>query len=100
MIQRITLLDCLQPGDDIALDLTAIDDAVFVRLSYDETGDDKTTTVRHTREITVSLPALRQALDLLACDAAREHLRPTDPNLESGEKLPRLGGTRFVSVPV
>lgn len=78
------------------LNLSAVGDLAFVSVcTYDDGNPETTTTVE--REICVSLPALRQAVQLLSDDGNRERLRPAD---DRGEKMPDLVGQRWVQVPL
>lgn len=78
------------------LNLSAVGDLAFVSVcTYADGNPETVTTVE--REITVSLPALRQAVELLSNDGNRERLRPEDAR---GEKMPDLAGQRWIQVPL
>jgi hypothetical protein len=98
MINHISLADCLEQFVPPArtLDVSVIDDTAFIRIA-NVTGDHLTETHREIVEISVSLPSLVEALNLLALDAERERLRPQDRQ-RSHET--RLSGRRFSVVPV
>lgn len=99
MINRISLAECLEQYSPPAkvLDVSVLDDTAFVRIcDASETHD--TETRREIAEISVSLPSLIEALNLLALDAERERLRPCeDP--PTGTHETRLAGRRLTVVP-
>jgi hypothetical protein len=81
---------------DRVLNVSAVGDLAFVNIcTYDDGNPETTTTVQ--QQITVSLPALRQAIELLSDDGNRERLRPSDAR---GEKMPDLRGQRWIQVPL
>ena len=79
MIHNISLAECLEQRSPPAkvLNVSACDDTVFVRICG---VDQDHQSEKHTEvaEISVSLPALIEALNLLAVDHEREDLRPVD----------------------
>lgn len=98
MIHQISLAECLEQYSPPAkvLNVSACDDTVFVRVCEVD-QDARSETHREVAEISVSLPALIEALSLLATDAEREELRP----VESGgkEHETRLSGRRLIVAP-
>lgn len=100
MINRISLAECLEQYSPPAkvLDVSVIDDTAFVRIcDASETHD--TETRREIASVAVSLPSLIEALNLLAVDAGREHLRPCEDQ-QAGTRETRLAGRRLTVVPV
>ncbi len=86
MIHEISLAECLEavsPPDKV-LNVAACDDTVFVRIC---TVEQDHISEKHTQvaEISVSLPALIEALNLLAVDHEREDLRPLDSDGKARE---------------
>jgi hypothetical protein len=86
VIHEISLAECLEavsPPEKV-LNVAACDDTVFVRIC---TVEQDHRSEKHTQvaEITVSLPALIEALNLLAVDHEREDLRPLDSDGQSRE---------------
>lgn len=100
MINRISLADCLDQCSPPAkvLDVSVLDDTAFIRIC-DPSEDYSSETHREVAEISVSLPSLIEALNLLALDAERERLRPCD-NPSTGSHETRLAGRRLSVVPV
>lgn len=98
MINHISLADCLEQFVPPArtLDVSVTNDTAFIRITV-VTGDHLTETHREIAEISVSLPSLVEALNMLALDAERERLRPQD---RQGSHETRLSGRRFTVVPV
>ena len=99
MIHAISLNDCLDgtaPPEQV-LTISALDDTVFVRICKMDGGahDEKQTEIA---EISVSLPSLLEAVQLLANDAGRENLRPVDHTGKGHET--RLAGRRIDVLPV
>ena len=94
MIHNISLAGCLEPFSPPAkvLNVSACDDTVFVRVCEVE-QDRVSETHREVAEISVSLPALIEALSLLAADHEREDLRPVDSDGRSRET--KLAGRRL-----
>ena len=99
MIHNISLAECLEQCSPPArvLNVSACDDTVFVRICD---VDQDHLSEKHTEvaEISVSLPALIEALSLLAVDHEREELRPVDHNGQQRET--RFAGRRLTVVPV
>lgn len=97
-VYDITLADPTQPERpaERLLRVCAVGDLVFVSIDTCDDGN-PTLTLTTQEEITVSLPALRQALQLLSDDGHREGLRGKD---ERGEPLPDLVGQRQIVVPL
>jgi hypothetical protein len=98
MIHQVSLNDCLDgtvPPEQV-LTLSALDDTVFVRICK---VDQDAHSEKHTEiaDISVSLASLLEAVQLLANDAEREHLRPVD-HLGKGHET-RLAGGRLTVVP-
>lgn len=79
MIHEISLAECLEQASppEQVLRLGACDDTVFVKICRVE-QDHERETFHQVAEISVSLPALIEALSLLAVDHEREDLRPVD----------------------
>ena len=98
MIHKISLAECLEQYSPPArvLNVSACDDTVFVQIC-DVDQDHQKETHREAAEISVSLPALIEALNLLAGDAEREELRPIDSGGREHET--RLSGRRFIVAP-
>jgi site-specific recombinase len=98
MIHRISLAEVLEQVSPPArtLDVSAVDDTAFIRIC-DVTENHAEDKHREVVEISVSLPSLIEALNLLAVDAERERLRPQDRQLTYET---RLAGTRFTVAPV
>ncbi|WP_042400049.1 hypothetical protein [Streptacidiphilus carbonis] len=91
---QISLADCLdgaRPPDQI-LTLAVVDDTVFVAVEKYTEVDAKESRQKEKAMIAVSLPSLREALELLANDRSREDLRPVDG--EHGDMGARLKGPR------
>lgn len=96
-VYDITLTDPTEPGRPATyvLHVTAVDQMVFVSIcDYDE-GNPETKMVAKA-SIGVSLPALRDALNLLSSDGFREDMRERD---QHGPRS-RIGGHRVGSVPL
>ena len=97
-VYDITLSD---PTEQVAppttvLRVTAVDDLAFITIEkYDEEFNKRTLTT--VAEMVVSLPALREVVDLLSHDRDREDLRTKDKHGEPGA---RIGGTRMVVAPL
>lgn len=102
-VYQISLADCLNPGTSPpsqVLTLAVIDDTVFLQIDK-LSGSGDTETHKTKVEITVSLPSLRQALELLADDSAREAARPLDPpDNEHGDRGTRIAGARYTVTPI
>ena len=78
------------------LRLTSVDDLAFLSVeTYEEV--DGVRTFKSVADMTVSLPALREAINLLSHDRDREDCRPVD---ERGEKGARIAGHRLVVSPL
>jgi hypothetical protein len=90
-VYEITLIDPTDPGRpaERVLRITAVDQMVFLHIDKYEEGV-PTTTLTTQEEIAVSLPGLRQALELLTEDGLREDAREKD---QRGFKA-RIGGAR------
>jgi hypothetical protein len=94
MIHQIALNDCLDgtaPPERVLV-ISALDDTAFVRIC-------KVSQDAHTEKLTdegddisVSLASLIEALNLLAGDQEREHLRPAD---STQARETRLAGARL-----
>jgi hypothetical protein len=96
-VYEITLIDPTGPGRpaERVLRITSVDEMVFLSIDeYDE--GNPTITLTKKEEIAVSLPGLREALDLLARDGHREDMRERD---QHGPKA-RIGGYRATVVPL
>lgn len=95
MIHNISLAEVLEQYSPPAkvLNVGALDDTVFVRICEVD-QDHKSETHREVAEISVSLPALIEALALLAGDGEREELRPLDSDGKTRET--RLAGRRVI----
>jgi hypothetical protein len=95
VIYQISLSDCLEPSvpPEQVLTVSAMDDAAFVRICKVDQGS-ATETHTEVAEISVSLPALLEAVGLLARDVEREHLRPVDHDGRGNET--RLAGDRLI----
>ena len=94
MIHQISLNDCLDgtaPPEQV-LTISALDDVVFVRICKvdDDAHGEKQTELA---DISVSLASLLEAVQLLANDVSREHLRPMDHTGKEHET--RLAGVRL-----
>lgn len=97
-IYEITLQDPtgqVAPPEHI-LHLASVDDLVFVTIAKYDEGSTKRTH-ETVADITVSLPALREAIELLSHDRDREAARLVD---RSGERTARIGGTRYTVAPL
>jgi hypothetical protein len=79
VIHQVSLAECLEQSSPPAkvLNVSACDDTVFVRIC-DVDQDHQSEKHTELAEITVSLPALIEALNLLAVDHERLKLRPAD----------------------
>lgn len=78
------------------LRISAVGDLAFVAVcKHDEGNPESKDTV--VAEMTVSLPALREAVELLSHDRDRESLRPRD---QRGEPMSDIAGNRFVVAPL
>jgi hypothetical protein len=100
MINRISLAECLDQSTPPAkvLDVSVLDDTAFIRIcDVGETHD--TETHQEVAEISVSLPSLIEALNLLSVDTERERLRPCEDE-QAGAHETRLAGRRLTVVPV
>ena len=98
MIHEITLADPSEPmaPPEKVLCVSAVEDLAFIDIKTVD-GDGKSETFTTVASITVSLPALREALDLLRHDVDREHQRPKDgTNTYSA----RIDGPRFGVMPL
>jgi len=99
VIHQISLAECLEQYSPPArvLNVSACDDTVFVRICSVEQDH---LSEKHTEiaEISVSLPALIEALNLLAADHEREELRPVDHDGRTRET--RFAGRRLTIAPV
>ncbi len=97
-VHQIMLADCLDGAKPPArvLTISVIGDTAFLAIEqYAETGNSSTTT-KEVADVSVSLPSLREALELLNNDRAREDLRPLDPpDNERGERSATLAGQRY-----
>ena len=100
MIHEISLADCLEvyaPPKSV-LTLGALNDTVFVRIcTVDQ--DHKSETLHEQADISVSLPSLIEALQVLLNDQGRENLRPAEDG-SATEKETRLAGRRIDVLPV
>ena len=99
MIHQISLAECLEQYAPPAkvLNVSAVADTVFVRIC-DVGHNSDSETHREVAEISVSLPALIEALNLLAVDGEREDLRPLDDTGQAHET--KFSGRRLTVVPV
>ena len=99
MIYRISLAECLEQYAPPAkvLNVSVVADTAFVRIcDVDQKSDSETH--RDVADISVSLPALIEALNLLAVDGEREDLRPLDNTGQAHET--KFAGRRLTVVPV
>ena len=98
MIHNISLAECIEQYSPPAkvLNVSACDDTVFVRICEVD-QDHQSERHREVAEISVSLPALLDALGLLATDSEREELRPLDSDGKTRET--RLAGRRLIVAP-
>ena len=99
MIYRISLAECLEQYAPPAkvLNVSVVADTVFVRIcAVDQNSHSETH--REVADISVSLPALIEALNLLAVDGEREDLRPLDNTGQAHET--KFAGRRLTVVPV
>lgn len=99
MIHQISLAECLEQYAPPArvLNVSVVGDTVFVRIC-DVDQDSDSETHREVADISVSLPALIEALTLLATDHGRESLRPLDDTGQAHET--KFAGRRLTVVPV
>lgn len=99
MIHQVSLAECLEQCSPPAkvLNVSACDDTVFVRIC-DVDQDHQSEKHAEVAEISVSLPALIEALSLLAVDHEREELRPVDHDGRTRET--RFAGGRLTVAPV
>jgi hypothetical protein len=98
MIHEITLADPVEPmaPPKQVLRVSAVQDLAFIDI-VKLGGDGKTETFTTIASMTVSLPALREALDLLRHDVDRENCRPADGKTMRSAKL---DGLRFGLLPL
>jgi hypothetical protein len=98
MIHEITLADPSEPmaPPEKVLRVSAVQDLAFIDILRSE-GDGKVETLTTITSMTVSLPALREALDLLRHDVDRENCRPADGKTTRSAKL---DGVRFGLMPL
>lgn len=99
MIHQISLAECLEQYIPPAkvLNVSVVGDTAFVRIcDVDQTSDREAH--REVADISVSLPSLVEALNLLAVDREREDLRPLDN--DGREHETKFAGRRFTVVPV
>jgi len=99
VIHQISLAECLEQFAPPAkvLNVNVVGDTAFVRICDVEQDSDRETH-RDVAGISVSLPALIEALNLLAVDHEREDLRPLDST--SREHETKFAGRRLTVVPV
>jgi len=99
MIHQISLAECLEQCSPPArvLNVSACDDTVFVRIC-DVDQDHQSEKHTEVAEISVSLPALIEALNLLAVDHDREDLRPLEHDGKTRET--KFAGRRLTVAPV
>jgi hypothetical protein len=86
-VYEVTLNDCLHPvaPPETVLRISCVEQTAFVSIAtYTENA--KSRTIKEIAEIAVSLPALRQALQLLSDDGFREGMRPPIADNTHGEK--------------
>jgi hypothetical protein len=96
-VHQIMLADCLDGAKPPArvLTVSVVGDTAFLAVEDYADGGGSTTT-KEVAQISVSLPSLRDALDLLADDRSREDLRPLDPpGNDRGEYAATLAGQRY-----
>jgi hypothetical protein len=99
LIHQISLAECLEQYAPPAkvLNVSTVADTVFVRIcDVDQNSDSETH--REVADISVSLPALIEALNLLAVDGEREDLRPLDNTGQAHET--KFAGRRLTITPV
>jgi len=96
-IHQIMLADCLDGAKPPArvLTVSVVGDTAFLAVEdYTEGGG--STTTKEVAQISVSLPSLRDALELLGEDRRREDLRPMDPpGNGQGDMSATLAGQRY-----
>jgi hypothetical protein len=100
MIHDITLADPTDPisPPETVLRLAAVEDVIWVYIqSHDSDGETDTFTT--IAEQSVSLPALREALDLIRHDVDRENARPKIKH-DRNEREARLEGARVSMMPL
>jgi hypothetical protein len=97
MIHEITFADPAEPMSppETVLRVSAVDDLAFIAIL--SLKGDREGTHKIKAEMTVSLPALREALDLLRHDVDRENCRPADGKTTRSAKL---DGVRFGMMPL
>lgn len=99
VIHNVSLAECLEQYAPPAkvLNVSVIGDTAFVRICEVDQDSDRETH-REVADISVSLPSLVEALNLLAIDHEREELRP----IENGgtEHETKFAGRRLTVVPV
>jgi hypothetical protein len=99
VIHQISLAECLEQYAPPAkvLNVSVVADTVFVRIC-DVNQNSDSETHREVADISVSLPALIEALNLLAVDHEREDLRSLDNTGQAHET--KFAGRRLTVVPV
>jgi hypothetical protein len=99
VIHQISLAECLEQSSPPAkvLNVSACGDTVFVRIC-DVDQDHLSEKHTESAEISVSLPALIEALNLLAVDHEREELRPVDHDGRTRETKFAGGGLTVAPV--
>jgi len=94
VIHEITLANPAEPiaPPETVLSVSAVEDLAFIDIKRLE-GDGRSETFTTVASMTVSLPALREALDLLRHDVDRENQRPKDGKTTRSAKIdgPRFG---------
>jgi hypothetical protein len=100
MIHDITLADPLDPMSppETVLRLSAVGDALWVSIQKHD-NDAKTDTFTTVAEQCVSLPAIREALDLIRHDIDRENQRPLE-RPGHNEREATIPGDRFGVMPL
>ena len=98
MIHEITLADPAEPiaPPEKVLRVSAVEDLAFIDIVRSD-GDGKSETFTTLASMTVSLPALREALDLLRHDVDRENQRPRDGKTT---RSARIDGQRIGLMPL
>ena len=97
-VYEIALADPTDPARPAIalLRICAVGDLAFVNICEEDDGN-PTSTSKVIASMTVSLPALREAVDLLSHDRDREAMRVKD---DRGEPQADIGGNRFVVAPL
>lgn len=100
MIHDITLADPLDPVSppERVVRLAAVGDTLWIYFQKHD-SDGKTDTFKTVAEQAVSLPALREALDLIRHDVERENARPK-MHADRNDREASISGPRFGVAPL